>query len=127
MFSRREFLQVAAATAAIVARGWTRAFAQQRLTQAELLRFDAVGNVTLVHVTDMHGQLMPVHFREPSTNLGVGEASGHPPHVTGKALSRPLRHRARSARGLCADLGGFRRAGEELRPHRRARPARDRR
>ena len=41
MFSRREFLQVAAATAALVPPGWTRAFAQQSLTQDELLRFDA--------------------------------------------------------------------------------------
>ena len=27
---------------------------------------------------------MPLYFREPSTNLGVGEAKGLPPHVTGK-------------------------------------------
>ena len=72
MFSRRDFLQVAAATAALVPDGWTRAFAQQRLTQDELLRFDAVGNVTLVHVADIHGQLAPVLFREPSINLGIG-------------------------------------------------------
>src|SRR5436853_5467722 len=84
MLSRREFFQVAAATAAFVPNGWTRALAQQRLTQAELLAFEPLGNVTLLHVADVHGQLMPVHFREPSTNLGVGEARGLPPHVTGK-------------------------------------------
>jgi sulfur-oxidizing protein SoxB len=86
MISRRDFLQLAAATAAILPGGWPRALAQQRLTQAELLRFDAIGNVTLVHVTDIHGQLRPIHFREPSTNLGVGEAKGLVPHVTGQAL-----------------------------------------
>jgi S-sulfosulfanyl-L-cysteine sulfohydrolase len=86
MFSRRDFLQVAAATAALLPGGWTRAFAQQRLTQQELLRFDAVGNVTLVHIADIHGQLVPVLFREPSINLGVGEARGLVPHVGGKAL-----------------------------------------
>jgi len=84
MLSRREFLQVAAATAAILPSGVTRAFAQQRLTQAELLAFAPLGNVTLLHVADVHGQLMPVYFREPSSNLGVGEARGQPPHVTGK-------------------------------------------
>ena len=84
MLSRREFFQVAAATAAILPNGWTRALAQQRLTQAELLAFEPVGNVTLLHVADVHGQLVPVHFREPSTNLGVGEARGLPPHLTGK-------------------------------------------
>ena len=84
MLSRRELLQVAAATAAIIPNGWTRAFAQQRLTQDQLLRFAPLGNVTLLHVADVHGQLMPVHFREPSANLGVGAAHGQPPHITGK-------------------------------------------
>jgi sulfur-oxidizing protein SoxB len=84
VFSRREFLQVAAATAALVPPGWTRAFAQQSLTQEELLRFDAIGNVTLLHFTDLHAQLLPVHFREPSVNLGAGEVRGAVPHVTGR-------------------------------------------
>src|SRR5947209_10988213 len=83
MLSRREFLQVAAATAAIAPNMSTRALAQQRLTQAELLEFEPLGNVTLLHVADVHGQLMPVHFREPSVNVGVGEARGLPPHLTG--------------------------------------------
>lgn len=84
MLSRREFLQVAAATAAILPTVSPRALAQQRLTQAELLAFEPLGNVTLLHVADVHGQLMPVHFREPSSNLGAGEAKGLPPHITGK-------------------------------------------
>jgi sulfur-oxidizing protein SoxB len=86
MFSRRDFLQVAAATAAIIPGGWTQAFAQQRLTQDELLRFDPLGNVTLVHIADIHAQLMPLLFREPSANLGVGEAKGLVPHITGRAF-----------------------------------------
>jgi sulfur-oxidizing protein SoxB len=86
MLSRREFLQVAAATAAIVPHGWTQALAQQRLTQDDLLRFEPLGNVTLVHVTDIHGQLVPLLFREPSVNLGVGSAKGLVPHITGRAL-----------------------------------------
>ena len=88
MITRREMLQVGAATAALTVGGGglTRAFAQQRLTQNELLKFDALGNVTLLHVADIHGQLMPVYFREPSTNLGVGEAKGKPPHVSGRAF-----------------------------------------
>jgi sulfur-oxidizing protein SoxB len=86
MISRRDFVQLAAATAALLPAGWTRALAQQRVTQSDLLRFDAVGNVTLVHVADLHAQLRPVHFREPSVNLGVGAARGLVPHVTGRAL-----------------------------------------
>jgi sulfur-oxidizing protein SoxB len=86
MLTRRELLQVGAATAAVAAGGatFTRALAQQRLTQDGLLKFDALGNVTLLHVADIHGQLLPVYFREPSVNLGVGEARGQPPHLTGK-------------------------------------------
>src|SRR5690348_5851861 len=86
VLSRREFLQVVAATVAIVPNGWSRAFAQQKLTQAELLKFDAVGSVTLLHIADVHGQLVPVYFREPSSNLGVGDGKGVPPHLTGEAF-----------------------------------------
>src|SRR5688572_29681378 len=86
MLSKRDFIQLAAATAAVRPGGWPRAFAQQRLTQADLLRFRPVGNVTLLHVTDIHGQLLPVHFREPSVNLGVGAARGVVPHLSGRAL-----------------------------------------
>lgn len=87
MPSRREFLQMAAATAAILpASGWSRAFAQQSLTQDALLRMDPVGRLSIIHVTDIHAQLAPVHFREPSINLGVGEVKGLVPHVTGRAL-----------------------------------------
>lgn len=87
MFSRRDFLQVASATLAVTGGGaWARAFAQQRLTQAEFLSFEPMGNVTLVHIADIHAQLMPVYFREPTVNLGIGEAKGVPPHITGKAF-----------------------------------------
>ncbi|HVE49551.1 MAG TPA: thiosulfohydrolase SoxB [Casimicrobiaceae bacterium] len=44
------------------------------------------GNVHLLHFTDCHAQLLPVHFREPSVNLGAGEARGRPPHIVGEAL-----------------------------------------
>jgi len=97
MLSRREFLQLAAATAAIVPGNWTRAFAQQRLTEAELLAFESVGNVTLLHFADMHGQLVPVHYREPAVNLGVGEAKGLPPHLTGREFLRRFRIPEKSA------------------------------
>ncbi len=77
MITRREILQVGVAAAALTAGGsLSRAFAQQNLTEAELLKFDTLGNVTLLHVADIHGQLMPVYFREPTVNLGVGEARG---------------------------------------------------
>ncbi|MBV9557632.1 MAG: thiosulfohydrolase SoxB [Pseudolabrys sp.] len=98
MMNRRDVLQVGAATAALLGVGsLTRAFAQQRLTQAELLKFDALGSVTLLHVTDIHGQLTPVYFREPSINLGVGDARGQPPHVTGADFLKRFGIPAKSA------------------------------
>jgi sulfur-oxidizing protein SoxB len=77
--------------------GFTRAMAQQRLTEVELLKFDALGNVTLLHVADIHGQLLPVYFREPSINLGVGAARGQPPHLTGSDFLKRFGIPAKSA------------------------------
>jgi sulfur-oxidizing protein SoxB len=83
--NRREYLQATTAAAAIwgVDACWSRLAAQQKLAQDDILKFDNLGTVTLIHLTDIHAQLKPVYFREPSVNLGVGEARGQPPHITG--------------------------------------------
>ncbi|MCE6951481.1 thiosulfohydrolase SoxB [Cereibacter sphaeroides] len=87
MISRREFLQVSMAASVIWGASgigrWSRLAAQQALTQDQLLQFEDFGNLTLIHITDIHAQLKPIWFREPEINLGVGEAKGRPPHVTG--------------------------------------------
>jgi sulfur-oxidizing protein SoxB len=86
MLSRRDLLQIGAAVAAYGFGPLSRAAAQQRITQDELLTFDHYGNITLLHMADLHAQLMPVYLREPSVNVGAGEARGQPPHLTGKAF-----------------------------------------
>ncbi|MEO9824884.1 MAG: thiosulfohydrolase SoxB [Paracoccaceae bacterium] len=87
MISRRDFLQVGMAASAIYGASgfgnWAKLAAQQTLTQDQLLQFDTFGNVSLIHVTDIHGQLKPIYFREPSVNIGVGGNKGAVPHVTG--------------------------------------------
>lgn len=94
MISRREFFVAATAAAALVADGrfsLSRLSASERLTQDDLLSFEAKGNVTLVHVTDLHAQLVPVHFREPSANFGMGEAKGRVPHITSAEFRRAFK------------------------------------
>jgi sulfur-oxidizing protein SoxB len=44
------------------------------------------GNARILHMTDTHAQLLPVYFREPSVNLGVGTMQGRPPHLVGRAF-----------------------------------------
>jgi sulfur-oxidizing protein SoxB len=84
MLTRREFLGFTAAT---LGSGMSlpALAARQSLTQDDLLApGKAFGQVTLLHLTDLHAQLTPLYFREPSVNLGVGAARGKPPHMTGK-------------------------------------------
>jgi len=81
---RREFLRLlalAAAAGASLRPGTSAAEAAD-----ELYDLPAFGNVSLLHVTDQHAQLLPTYFREPSYNIGVGAAAGRPPHLVGEAF-----------------------------------------
>ena len=87
MNSRREFLQLASITALLIGgRSWNSIAAKQQLNQSDLLKFNHKGQVTLLHLTDLHGQLKPVYFRPPSENFGIGEFEGIPPHIVGEAF-----------------------------------------
>ena len=81
---RREFLRMLgfAAAAGATLRP------ERSLAQAadELYALPKFGNVSLLHFTDCHAQLLPTYFREPSVNIGAGDASGRPPHLVGEAL-----------------------------------------
>src|SRR5262245_9874578 len=83
--TRREIIALGLTTAAMAAASGFgslgRAAAQQRLTESDLLRFGALGNVTLLYMADVHGQLLPVHLREPPTNLAVDETQTLPPDL----------------------------------------------
>src|ERR1700733_13893174 len=48
--------------------------------------FERFGNARVLHLTDTHAQLLPVFFREPSVNLGIGAMAGKPPHLVGRAF-----------------------------------------
>jgi sulfur-oxidizing protein SoxB len=83
--NRREFLQVlAAASAAGFALDARSVWAAGKGDSLyELKKF---GNVHLLHFTDCHAQLLPIHFREPSVNMGIGGALGKAPHLVGEHL-----------------------------------------
>ena len=49
------------------------------------------GNARVLHMTDTHAQLLPVYFREPSVNIGVGTMQGRPPHLVGRAFLEHFR------------------------------------
>ena len=83
--NRREFMQVMGIAAAggmpLDAPEVLAAPSADRLY--DLPRF---GNVHFLHFTDCNAQLKPVYFREPSVNLGVGDAVGRVPHLVGEHL-----------------------------------------
>src|SRR4051812_45792422 len=47
---------------------------------------DRFGNARILHMTDTHAQLLPVYFREPSVNIGIGAMARKPPHLVGRAF-----------------------------------------
>ncbi|MEO5701618.1 MAG: thiosulfohydrolase SoxB [Casimicrobiaceae bacterium] len=84
--NRRDFLQLLAAAAAAGLPLDSRAALDGAMGEK---LYDAVtpfGNVSLLHFTDCHAQLLPVYFREPSVNIGIGEAAARPPHLVGEAF-----------------------------------------
>jgi len=60
---RREFLQLLAI--ASVAGASLRPRSSEAQAAAELYDVPPFGNVSLLHITDTHAQLLPVYFREP--------------------------------------------------------------
>jgi len=83
--NRREFLE-ALACAAVAGMPLDAARAADAADGRALYDLPPFGNVGLLHFTDCHAQLLPVRFREPNVNLGVGAARGQPPHLVGEAL-----------------------------------------
>lgn len=80
--NRREFLGTLAAAAAC---GVPLDAAHAQVVQ-KLYDLPRFGNVSLLHFTDCHAQLLPIHFREPNANIGVGESAGRFPHLVGEHL-----------------------------------------
>jgi sulfur-oxidizing protein SoxB len=119
--NRREFLSTLAVAAAA---GFpllrSEALAAPAKGPHALYEVPRFGNVHLLHFTDCHAQLLPIHFREPGVNLGFGEALGRPPHLVGERLLKHFGLKAGTAEahaftsldfvkaaGVYGKVGGF--------------------
>jgi sulfur-oxidizing protein SoxB len=88
--NRREFLQMLAVAAGSgLTLDSTTGWSAERMDA--LYDLPKAGNVSLMHFTDCHAQLLPVYFREPDVNLGMHDSRGKPPHLVGEALLRHFR------------------------------------
>ena len=84
--SKREFIQLLGAASVAGLQLNRFAHADTATAQQGLYDLAPFGNVSLLHMTDCHAQLMPIHFREPSVNMGVGAMQGQLPHLVGEHL-----------------------------------------
>jgi sulfur-oxidizing protein SoxB len=71
------------------------------------------GNVHLLHFTDCHAQLLPVYFREPNVNIGIGPAAGLAPHLVGDALLKQFGIPAGSRQAHAYTYLDFERAAQQ--------------
>ncbi len=112
--SRREFLQVlAVASAGGMALGSKQVLAAQPGAGEQLYQLPSFGNVSVMHFTDCHAQLMPIYFREPSVNLGIGNAYGKAPHLVGEQLLKQFKIPAHTAQAHAFTYLDFERAAQQ--------------
>ena len=111
MISRRHFLQASIASSFIFnslgINNSAKVMAQQQISEKNLLDFKSFGNISIMHITDIHGQLKPLYFREPDINLGVGNVLGKPPHITGKEFLKYFNIPVKSADAYSLSSEGF--------------------
>ena len=110
--SKREFLQVLGA-AGVAGMGLARhADADAATAEAALYDLPKFGQVSLLHMTDCHAQLLPIRFREPSVNLGLGSMAGELPHLVGEHLLKKAGLRPGSAQAHACTFLDFETASQ---------------
>ncbi|MCR2746782.1 thiosulfohydrolase SoxB [Limnobacter parvus] len=94
--NRREFMgMLAAASAAGMAISPPQVLAGGH--GEKLYDLKPFGNASVLHMTDCHAQLVPIYFREPNVNLGIGDAFGKAPHLVGESLLKAFNIKPGSA------------------------------
>jgi len=113
--NRREFLQVLAVAAASRLMLDSRHALAANPASSGFYDLPKFGNVSLLHFTDSHTQLMPVYFREPNVNIGVGASAGRPPHLVGEALLKYFGIKPDSAQAYAFTYLNFEQAAQVYR------------
>ena len=100
-----------------MAAGFAAGFPLQREASAveagSLYNVPRTGNVHLLHMTDCHAQLLPIYFREPSVNLGVGAMRGKTPHLVGAHLLKAASIKSESPQAYAFTSLNFERAARQ--------------
>jgi len=95
MVNRREFLQILA-----IASAGGYAFPKDVLAADNDMQtfydMPTFGNVSFLHFTDSHAQLLPIYYREPSVNIGLGASLNRAPHLVGDAFLKEFGMKANS-------------------------------
>ena len=95
--NKREFFQLLGAGTMAGMSLSTYADASSAAATQGLYDIPSFGNVSFLHMTDCHAQLKPIHFREPSINIGLGSMKGHLPHLVGEHLLKVAKIRPGTA------------------------------
>ena len=108
MEARRDFLRLLAAAGAVGLLPTGRGVRAVRAAEADnLYQVPLFGSARILHTSDIHAQLLPVYFREPNVNIGLGAAGGKPPHLVGEAMLRHYQLAADSPLAYTANYLGM--------------------
>ena len=90
--SRRDFLQIAAALGLVtVSNSYATTVGGKSpadITLADLYDFKETGNVTLLHICDLHAHIKPLYWREPSTLISAPNLVGTPGFLCGESFAK---------------------------------------
>lgn len=82
---RRDFIKAGVAAELALVTGMSLEGCAKAKPQ-DFLKFDPVGNLTIMFICDSHAHLRPVYYREPSVNLAPANMADTPGHLGGKKV-----------------------------------------
>lgn len=89
--SRRDFMHIAAifGLGAVASGCATKGVKPaSKISLNDVLDFKETGNVTLLHICDMHAHIKPMYWREPSTLISAPNLTGTPGFLCGEAFAK---------------------------------------